>query len=145
MALVWPQTARAPRIVVSRGGFFFLLRTLLRRALHRSVKRGASARLQGAFGRDSPAAPGKRWFLVGLSFVQLPPAIRHGVRIDDAGTVQGCALSDLHRLARLKLAARTTPPHAHPGRAHKSVGRRRGDAGAAESPRPTLESVFPRE
>src|SRR5262245_3605660 len=100
MALVRPQTARAARIVVSGGGLLFLLRTLLCGALHRAVKRGASARLQGAFGRHSPAAPGKRWFLVGLSFVQLPPAIRHGVCIDDAAAVQGCALNYLQPLSR---------------------------------------------
>src|SRR5262245_55323470 len=105
MALVWPQTACAARIVVSSGGLLFLLWTLLCRALHRAVKCGTSARLQGAFGRDSPAAPGKRWVLVGLSFVQLPPAIRHGVRIDDAAAVQGCALSYLCALSATALCS----------------------------------------
>ena len=67
------------------GRLFLLLRPLVRGAVHRAAAARRAAAISGPSGPRPPAAAGKGRQLVGLSVLQLPPAIRHGDGDDVAG------------------------------------------------------------
>ena len=68
------------RILDAGRRILLLLRTLLRRPLHRGTPSGGRRGPSRSSGNGAPQATGKERFLVGLPLLQLPSAIRHRLR-----------------------------------------------------------------
>src|SRR5205823_5799737 len=78
-----PQKADPARVVFRGGGVLLLLRPLLRGVVDRPVARGGPGVLPGPPGDGAVAVAVQGRLVVGLSAVQLPPAVRDGVCADD--------------------------------------------------------------
>ena len=88
----WLDIARkrpsSPRILFPGRRLFLLFWALLRGPDHRPARPQGPAVLSGPPRENSPKRPGARRVVVGLSALQLPPTIRHGVRADVSETMQ---------------------------------------------------------
>src|SRR5687767_3840727 len=87
MALHRPQAPRPARIVVPDRRVFLLLWPLLRRFVRRSPAYGTRGQLSPRSRTYYRAAAGKGRVVVGLSALQLSPAVGHRLRPHDPATL----------------------------------------------------------
>src|SRR3989442_8564678 len=87
MVIHRPQTTGPARVVVSYRRLLLLLRTLLCGTLHGIAASRTLDELPPRSRAHYRAASGERRLVVGLSALQLSPALGHFLRADDASTV----------------------------------------------------------